>query len=435
MEDMLSANNNYVLLLESIRAGIPSRLTIESLPDLRENVTTQIDTDLEKMTNEENIFGRIVWGEYGQGKTHFLKTIEQHVLRQGFAVSYYTLNRDSGLNNLKALFPMLTSQTMTGEQQIPGIMNQLTHTSNYDSCLDNLPEIEKKITHPLPAYILKTFLEYHNIEEMLLLYSCLMGNLSALTAVKSLVRKNLGHFAKQMPKFNQKDHAKAFFEFYPYLLQSLGYKGWVILLDEIELIGKLGKVGRLNSYLNLAYLLNCKKQHNLPIYVLAASAKTLQTDVFYGKKNDVDKMPAYAKERLGDKAGQIVHTFFEQANQSKRNLQLTPVYPNEYMKLYREIFKIHKLAVKWVKDANEDLIDDIIRIIHPDNTVRMRIRMFIELLDIYSFSGSLISNIKELHTEEYDLTKDTDDTDNDKLRASQKGFKEKPLHEMFDDPS
>lgn len=421
-----------VLLLESVRAGIPSRLSIEHLPDLRENVTARIDTDLSALAQGESVRGRIVWGEYGQGKTHFLKTIEQHVLQQGFAVSYYTLNRDVGLNNLKVLFPMLASQTLTPDSRIPGIMNQLMHESMQDGRLDSLPAIEAKISHPLPSYVLQTLHSYLNMDEMMLLYSCLMGNFYGLPAAKSAAKNYLPHLIKQMPKFNQKAHAHAFIEFYPYLLQLLGCKGWVILIDEIELIGKLGKIGRMNSYINLSYLLNWNKEHQLPIYTLVASAKTLQTDVFFSRKNDVVNIPACAKERGSEPAAQRLRRFFELAGGNSGNLILSPIPVSSYLPLYTELFRIHQQAITWVKPAGEELIAEIVKVIHPDHQpIRMNIRMFIELLDIYATTGVLLTDIKSQQVTEYDLSTETEgQTDID---FEGKGFQETTLNEMFDD--
>jgi len=417
-----------VLLLESIRAGIPSRLMIDKLPDLRNHITEQIDVDLTDLTENKRTQGRIIWGEYGQGKTHFLKMIEQHVLQQGFAVSYYTLNRDLGLNNLKTLFPMLAEQTLTGSNKIPGIMNQLTQDSFPDSFYEDLHKIESKISHPLPSLILQGFLSFHDADEMMVLYNSIMGNSSYWVNAKSIIRKILRQEMKTIPRFTMREHSLSFFEFYSYLLKLLGYKGWVILIDEIELIGKLGMVGRLNSYKNLSYLLNSNNEHNLPIYTLAASAKTLQTDVFYSRKNDFEKMPEAAKERFDSKSALQMANFFEMSVKSKRNLILNPIDKSHYYALFTAILQLHQQAIKWKKPAEDNLIEEIEKIIRPDQKpIRISVRMFIELLGIYACHGQLLNSIKDDKIMEHDLNEEESYDEN--LRS---GFTEKPLDEMFD---
>jgi hypothetical protein len=60
-----------------------------------------------------------------------------------------------------------------------------------------------------------------------------------------------------------------------------GYKGWVILIDEVELIGRLGKVGRLDAYQNLNWLLNWSRTMLYPIYTVGVVALSLKNDVWF----------------------------------------------------------------------------------------------------------------------------------------------------------
>ncbi|MCD8480335.1 MAG: ATP-binding protein, partial [Candidatus Cloacimonetes bacterium] len=217
------------------------------------------------------------------GKTHLLKLMEKHILDAGFAVSYVSLSRQLNLSNLSNLFPALASHLMLCDARIPGLLNPLTTQSISHEFMQKLPLIEEKLCHPLPAHIFRAFARY-DAQNMVLLYNALMGKKENVTTAKRICREYFKPELKTMPKFRQKDHLISFFEFLPYLLQALGYKGWVILIDELEITGKLGKVARLKSYQNLAWLLNWNKQHKLPIYTLAASVKALQEEVFFGKK-------------------------------------------------------------------------------------------------------------------------------------------------------
>lgn len=433
MDTVRNTKTEHIFLLESIRAGIPSRIMMEKLPDLRKDFTQEIESDLNDLSSGCSPRGRFIWGEYGQGKTHYLKMIEQHALKQGFAVTYYTLNRDLGLNNLKLLFPVLSGQTLLGKNKIPGIMNQLAEEPLPPNFFNDISEAETKISHPLPTYFLHAFLNFLDADEMHILYNSIMGNSAYWTHSKTICRKLMRNKMRNMPKFTMREYSHSFFEFFPFLLRSLGFKGWVILLDEIELIGKLGKVGRLKSYINLSYLLNWNKQHKLPIYTLAASAKTLQTDVFFSRKNDVTKMPVAAEERFDSKTAKLITSFFDLSVKSKINLHLTPVDRSEFRVLFRVLFHIHQKAISWVCPADESLIDDIEKIVRPEQKpIRMSIRMFIEILDIYASQGRLISSVKEEKLSEHDLGDDNNEEEIEN-KQSKIGFYEKTLDEMFDE--
>jgi len=421
-----------VLLLESIRAGIPSRQMIEQLPDLRSHITQKIEADLDELETGNAPRGRIIWGEYGQGKTHFLKMTEQQLLHKGYAVSYYTLNRDLGLNNLKVLFPVLANQTLTGDNMIPGIMNQLASDNLPQDLMDLLRQAESGILHPLPSLILQAFLQFRDADEMLLLYNALMGNQAYWAPAKAICRKAMRYELRAMPKFTIKEHGQAFFEFFPYLLRILGYKGWVILIDEAELIGKLGKVGRLNSYLNLSYLLNWNEEHKHPFYTLVASAKTLQSEVFYGRRNDVDKMPAAALERFDRASSRTIKNFFDLAGNSNQNLMLNPIQKEDYLKLYTQIFDLHRQALPWKKDADKTLIPLIENTIKAqDKPIRAVLRMFIEILDVFAYNGTLL-DLEAIESQpggEYGLEEEPEKP----IDEERRGFTETGLDEMFDD--
>jgi len=425
---MIDKEFDPILLLESIRAGIPSRMMINNLPDLRSSVTMRIDGDLDKLERGESPFGKVIWGEYGQGKTHFLKTTELRLRQMGYAVSYYTLNRDLGIGNLKQLLPVLTYHTYTGDSNIPGIMNRLASDNLPSDIYEKLRLVEQKICHPLPALFLKALLSFNNAEYMQLYYTALMGNYSDWTAAKSLYRRSFPNEMRSMPKFTVRDHGCAFFQFFPYLLQLLGFRGWIILIDEIELIGKLGKVGRLKSYINLSYLLNWNREHSLPLYTIVASAKTLQTEVFYGNRSDVDQMPLFAGERAGEQGKQAVKNFFKQAVEDEHTIALKPIAKDKYIDLFTKILAIHRQAIPWKHEPPKDIIRRALAIVYSDNQpLRTGLRMFIEVLDVFSQTGQLIDDITPISENEYNLTP------NEETAIPTGGFLEKPLSEMFDE--
>lgn len=383
------------MMLEAIRAGIPSRSTVEFTSDLRPQLVEKIDKDLALLESGKSPKGRLVWGEYGQGKTHFLKHIEHHILASGFAVSYISLSRDLNLNNLGNLFPALANHLCTSDSRLPGLLNPLTESKVPDSILFELPNISKQISHPLPTQIFKTFSNYEP-QNMMVLYNTLMGKKENLTKAKAITREAFKRDYKAMPKFILKEHLISFMEFLPHLLKSMGYKGWVILIDELEIMGKLGKVGRLNAYKNLSWLLNWSNQHNLPLYTLAASVKALQEEVFYGrKKQDAEEMPSLAEQRFDPQTAAIVKQFFEFATDN-RNLVLAPIPKKELEPLLQQLFQLHTQAITWQYPAPENFIADALKRIDPaSKAIRQIIRMFIETMDIYATKGTLPTVFQE----------------------------------------
>lgn len=419
-----------VLLLEAIRAGIPTRALVEALPDLRQNLVDRIDNDLANLQAGKKIKGRVVWGDYGQGKTHFLKLIEKHILARGFGVSYLTLSRDLNLNNLNNLFPALSSHILVGDANIPGLLNQLMRQHIHPQMMIDLPETGDKISHPLPLLILQSFLRYEE-RDMILLYNALMGKKENITKAKQIVKSDQNLAYRAMPRFLQRDHLSAFIEFFPLLLKVLGYKGWVILIDELEIVGRMGKVSRLNSYKNLSWLMNLSGEHNLPIYTLAASAKALQEDIFFGeRKHDARDMPQFAGERVDSHFAELIGEFFRQVTGSQ-GLILSPVNNQDLYPLLQKLSEIHTNAISWKYDMPPDFLESSLSIIDPTNKpIRQIIRMFIESMDLYATTGVLPGKF----TDNLMIANDFDDElpdppeDNDDGTV---GYKEKSIGDMF----
>lgn len=426
-----SDHSSLVMLLEAARAGIPTRHLIGTLPDLRQKLMDDIDKDLGRLAGGSQVKGRVVWGNYGQGKTHFLKTVEQRILEQGFAVSYLSLNRDLGPNNLFNLFPALSSHVITRDANIPGLLNQLVSNGLSPRVLETLSELSTKISHPLPFLIYQSFIKFET-RDMILLYNTLMGKKENITNAKQIVKAYQKYEYQRMPKFVQKEHLISFIEFFSLLIKSLGYKGWVVLIDELEIIGRMGKVSRLNSYKNLSWLMNLNREHKCPIYTIVASAEALNTEVFHGfRKQDATEMPKMAEERFDAKAAQAVSSFFDLITGSQ-GMVLTPIKTADLKILLERLLEIHREAIPWKFDLPPNMVQDTLKRIDPSTKpIRQIIRMFIETLDVYSTLGIIPGKFNENLQEFYDFELELPDPPAENSNEP-RGFSETSLKDMFD---
>lgn len=423
--------SSMVLLIEAVRAGIPSRSLVSLLPDLRKKLTDLIDEDLDRMSAGSPVKGRVIWGNYGQGKTHFLKSVEKRILEKGFAVSYISLNKDLGLSNMFNLFPALSSHVLTRETKIPGLLNQLASHRLSPKILETLDALSLNISHPLPHLVFQSFIRY-DAKDMILLYNTLMGKKENIVAAKQIVKSYMKYDYQRMPKFIRKEHLISFIEFFSILVKSLSSKGWVILIDELEVVGRMGKISRLNSYKNLSWLMNLANEHNLPIYTLAASAEALKEDVFYGhKKQDAFEMPELAKERLGEKTSSAIKNLFDDITDNQ-GMVLTPISTDDYIVLLDKLLRIHQNAILWKYECPQNIVQDTLQRIDPTNKpVRQVLRMFIETLDLYSTLGIIPGRFKDNLKELYDFEDELPETplvDND---TEPSGFRETSLKDMF----
>lgn len=383
-----------VSVIESLRAGVPTRASTRALSELRPEIIELIKENLNKFVQGERVPGRLILGDYGQGKTHALTTVEHIGLDMGFAVSRVSLSREVSCHNLGHFYNRVVATLRTPNSAIFGLRNDLNRKLGSDLLGTPIQETGRYI-HPLPALILEDYF-YTSGEEQDMLYGFLMGSKFSLSEFKKIHRANRGY---TLPKFETNfkitEHAPAFFGLMADTVCLCNYKGWLILIDEVELISRLGKVSRLKAYRNLNWLLNWSGEMNYPIYVIGAAAKSLD-DAFYGvlssnKQPDSIEIPKMARDRYGETAQKEMENFFN--FRDERCPQIVPVKEEQLTVLIKEIVKLHEEAYAWDADFG------VHRFLHDlgSNTIRTCIRGALELLDMqYLYKETIIPETKEL---------------------------------------
>ena len=367
---------NAVRVVESLRAGVPTRISTRRLPDLRRSITDTIRTDLLTFSDGCVPRGRIVWGQYGQGKTHALTTVEHIALDMGFAVSMVSLSREVSCHNLLQFYGRVAPRIRTPDSTIMGIERALNFRSTAD--LVASPVVEAgRYTHPLPALVLEDF--FHNSgEDQNLLYGDLTGIRLPLAEVKRIDRAVRPGGPVKMPPFRIGEHAGAYFGLMADAIRLCGYKGWVILVDELELVGRLGVLGRMKAYRNLAWLLNWTKTMPYPLYTLAAAATRLQDDIWYGGgKDDRTTMPTLAGDRFDETAQRDMTLFFERAI-GDESLVVAPVASDSLVEMLDALVDIHGVAYDWIPALDiPELMAEL-----GSQPIRTYVRAALESLDI-----------------------------------------------------
>lgn len=391
MQEYSDNRKQAIAVVESLRAGIPSRASTRELSDLQPSLTKPIKQDLAQLAQDNIPKGRLVWGAYGQGKTHALTTIEHLALDLGFAVSRVSLSREVSCHHLFNFYGRVASAIRTPKSQILGIQRTLNKKDPRD-LPDSRIQDPNRYIHPLPAFVLEDYF-YARGEEQDLLYGDLMGTRLAIPDLRRIHRNCRGEALPRFdPIFVVKKHGSAYFGVMADVLAWCGYKGWVILIDEVELIGRLGKVGRLDAYRNLNWLLNWSETMPYPIYTVGVVASSLSdhqwssSDSTQSAKKDRSQIPELAAQKFGQDAETEMNKFFDLAI-GKQCPIIKPLSQGELSKLLESLVERHRIAYAW--DAQLDIYNLIQRM--GDQPVRTHIRAALEVLDInYAYQEIII---------------------------------------------
>ena len=397
------SNMQSIFVIESLRAGIPTRISTRELPDLRKNLTDGIVEDLASF--ERNVIprGRLMWGQYGQGKTHALTSIEHVALDKNFAVSRVSLSREVSCHNLHSFYGFAVPRIKTPESTLEGIQHYLNRQQASD--LPNSRILENgRYENSLPAIVFEDYY-YSEGEEKDKLYGDLTG-IRLPAGELGRIHRNCRQEALPKLNFKMSEHLRAYFGVMADALVFCGFEGWVILIDEVELIGRLGKTSRYKAYSNLSWLLNWNGGMKYPIYTVAAAATRLQDDLWYGKKDDDrSAMPAMAAEKYGEEASKEMESFFEKAIDGF-SLKILPAKEEDIIKLLVKISELHGDAYQWSPELDPaSLISHL-----GSQPVRTYIRAALEFLDLqYLYNQKQIPDAAELG----EMTFDDKNIDND----------------------
>jgi hypothetical protein len=291
----------------------------------------------------------------------------------------------------------VASAIRTPQSQVLGVQLTLDRKAARD-LPDSQIQAPDRYIHPLPAFVLEDYF-YTTGEDQDLLYGDLMGTRIAMPDLKRIHRDCRG---EPLPKFDStfvlKKHASAYFGVMADVLTWCGYKGWVILIDEVELIGRLGKVGRLDAYRNLNWLLNWSETMPYPIYTLGVVASSLRNDVWFSSnstphaKNDRSQIPELAAQRLGQDAEAEMNNFFDTAI-GRQCPTTEPLSQGELSNLLESLVERHRIAYAW--EAQLDIHKLIQHI--GNQPVRTHIRAALEALDInYAYKEIIIPEATNL---------------------------------------
>jgi hypothetical protein len=191
------------------------------------------------------------------------------------------------------------------------------------------------------------------------------------------------------------------------VLQWCGYKGWVILIDELELIARLGKVGRMQAYINLNWLLNWSGNMNFSIYCLGVVATPLE-DKWKGSYDsryeaDRDSIPVLASQKFDDNTDEELKNFFQHGLDFERSLKIEKLEKQQLINVLNKVAEFHGISYQWTPKVNiHELVDQL-----GANPIRTYIRALLESLDIeYLYSEDYIPNAVNL--EEISLTEEND---------------------------
>ena len=259
-------------VVEGLRAGVPNKHVVTTLGCLQPEVEGRFRRMLE--ATQQNITmgtcprGMVLEGEYGSGKSHVLEYLQHLALDANFICSRIVISKETPLYHpVRLFYAAIESAVVPNKQgevfaEIAGECDVWTPRYKELVAWANNPEnnIDSRFAATLLLYErMNTDMELgHRMARFWTGDPIGVGDLK-----KYLSEAGFGG-QYTFGRVSAADLAQQRFQFAARLMQAAGYAGWILLVDEAELIGRYAVNQRAKSYAEVARLMNMVDGQMLP---------------------------------------------------------------------------------------------------------------------------------------------------------------------------
>lgn len=293
--------------LEALRNGVPNGDAVRALGCMQPEVVDRFRDQLDELggTGEPAVVaGTLVAGGFGAGKSHTLAYLEQEALARGFLVSRLVVSKETPLHDLVRLF-----LAAVREARLPDGRGSALH------------ELAMRVDYRKPAgaafqdwafrgqphgIVAATVAIHERSNEPQLTEQAVgfwSGEKLGVREVR-LALKGLGlDRAFSVQAVRAADLAPVRFELGARLARAAGLRGWVLLLDEAELVGRYSLLQRAKAYANLALVLGAvPPAEALPGITAVAAITDDYAAEMLDRRGDLSKVTERLKARGDDQS-------------------------------------------------------------------------------------------------------------------------------------
>lgn len=283
--------------IEALRAGVPNRSAVRQLGTDQQAVETRFLDALSHVAAERGaarqLSGFMVQGEFGTGKSHLLAWLQHIALEQGFVCSKVVISKETPLGDphkmFRAAVESLTLPNRVG--RLREVLERLPVDSDAYADLRRLVQDPALGFDPLFEGTLQVYERLHNDSEVVdRIVSFWSGDRINVTELKKQLRM-VGEPRPDVRSRRIAELAMPRFRFAAQLIAAAGYTGWVVLLDEVELVANLSLTARARAYAVLAALAGRLSGGSIPGLFMVGTVTTEFTMVVFEQRRDHEKLP------------------------------------------------------------------------------------------------------------------------------------------------
>lgn len=355
--------------IEALRSGVPNQDAVKALggtqPALEDRFKLRLDEARNGIATGKQSTGMLLAGGFGSGKSHLLERFQHVALEANFVCSKIVISKETPLYDpAKVYRAAIESATIPGRRG--AALPEIAAGLNFDST--GYAELVKWANHPdvpINSRFAATLYVYENakaddeIRDRILGFWA--GGLISIAELRKCLRETGEAATYKIDKAPAREMALQRYRFLPRLAIAAGYSGWVLLVDEVEIIGRYSIRQRAKSYAEVARWMGMLEGFVVPGLISVLSIADDFESVVLVDRHDEEKIPNKL-EAIGDQLA---------ASQAERGMQIIrkekTILEGPSAGAIRETFQklrsIYGSAYGWEPPASY---------MEPDRTARIR---------------------------------------------------------------
>jgi hypothetical protein len=347
--------------VEALRSGVPSWDAVSVLgsgqPEAEDRFTALCDRVMAPGGARRDPGGMLLGGGFGGGKSHLLTHFGHLAMSAQFVVSTVVISKETPLHDPAKTFRAAIAAAVD-PSRAHGVLADAAAMLDPDT--PRYLEFSRWVNSPasgLDERFAATLLCHERLrggevpgsdetaDALVRFWGGEPTRISDLRrTLKSVGAAGLFSFSPVLAR----DLARQRFRFVARLLRAAGHAGWVILFDEVELIGRYSLLQRGRSYAELARWLSMEHADpGLPLIPVFAMTDDFETAVLTGK-NDVDVIPGKLRAKDSpewDETATLAETGMRHIEQDM--LLLEPPDDDDLNHAYAALKRLHGDAFGW----------------------------------------------------------------------------------------
>jgi hypothetical protein len=341
--------------IEALRSGVPNRDAVLALgckqPAIEEKFRAQLQAAKEGSLEGVQAPGLLIVGDFGAGKSHLLEYLQHIAIEQNFVCSKVVISKETPLHDPVKLYRSAIHAAIVPKKRgsaLTEIVTDLDKLLESEAFIDLdtwVHSRESKLNSRFAAtlFLLKQMRRVEELWDRII--SFWSGDPIGAGEIKKHLKACGERATYKIEKVNLKDLAIQRFQFAPRLMVAAGYSGWVLLVDEIELIGRYSPLQRAKSYAELARWIGKLPDQQFPgLTCVFAIMSNFESEVLE-EKNDLEVVP----RKLMDRGLEELAKQAERGMRiiQKEKIRLKPLDKDAIHQTRDKVRSIHAEAYGW----------------------------------------------------------------------------------------